>query len=371
MSFTIKTKDPHSRARLGVLSTPHGEVQTPVYMPVATQASVKAMTQEDLNSIGVEAILSNSYHLYLRPGTEVIAEAGGLHAFMGYDGMILTDSGGFQVWSLSDLREVDDEGVTFKSHIDGSAHRLTAEKVIQVQSALGSDCWTTLDECPPYPSTEAQTEQALRRTMAWTDRSAVELRRQRDAGKKSLFFPIVQGGFFPKLRERAAAHLETVPWDGASLGGFSLGEPKDLTWATLEATTAALPEAKPRYLMGVGTPKDVWEAVERGVDMMDCVFPTRAARNGMVMTRRGRYNIGVAANTRDRGPLDEGCSCFVCARYSRSYLRHLFKAKELSMYRYISYHNLHFMAETMGMIRKSLADGRFVEAKREYLEAYG
>ncbi|MCX5793908.1 MAG: tRNA guanosine(34) transglycosylase Tgt [Elusimicrobia bacterium] len=367
MSFLVRAQDPSCRARAGVLSTPHGEVETPVFMPVATQGTVKALSQEDLGTLGVRAILSNSYHLYLRPGVEVVRKAGGLHRFMAYDGMILTDSGGFQVLSLADLRNVDDEGVTFKSHLDGSEHRLTAESVIDVQRGLGSDCWTTLDECAPYPADEAHAAAALRRTMAWSDRSVAALQRARDAGAKSLFFPILQGSFHPSLRRRAVEHLQTLPWDGVSIGGLSVGEPKDMTWSTLDLVTSLLPQGKPRYLMGVGTPADLWEAVSHGVDMMDCVWPTRVARNGLAMTRRGRLNICNSACREDFSPLDADCACLVCRRYTRAYLSHLFRAKELLAYRLLSYHNVHLMMETAAAIRRSLYDGCFEVKRREFL----
>jgi queuine tRNA-ribosyltransferase len=370
VSFLVRTKDSATRARAGVLSTPHGEVETPVFMPVATQGTVKALSQEDLAALGVRAILSNSYHLYLRPGVETIRKAGGLHRFMAYDGMILTDSGGFQVLSLSDLRSVDDEGVTFKSHLDGSTHRLTAESVIEVQRDLGSDCWTTLDECAPYPADETHAAAALRRTMAWSDRSVRALQRARDAGAKSLFFPILQGSFHPSLRHQAVDHLQTLPWDGVSIGGLSVGEPKETTWSTLDLVTSLLPQDKPRYLMGVGTPEDLWEAVSHGVDMMDCVWPTRVARNGLAVTHRGRLNISNSAFREDFSPLDPDCSCFVCQRYSRAYLCHLYRAKELLVYRLLTYHNLHLMLDIAASIRRALREGCFEAARQEFLARY-
>ncbi|MFA6318750.1 MAG: tRNA guanosine(34) transglycosylase Tgt, partial [Elusimicrobiota bacterium] len=305
--------------------------------------------------------------LYLRPGCPEIKAAGGLHAFMGYDGMILTDSGGFQVMSLSDLREVDDHGVSFKSHIDGSPHRLTPESVIEVQAALGSDCWTTLDVCPAYPCTEAEAASALERTMKWTDRSVPAVARFRDQGSRSLFFPILQGSVFPALRKRAAEHLASVPHDGVSIGGLSVGEPKELTWSTLAAVSGFLPDAEPRYLMGVGTPEDVWESVAAGADMMDCVFPTRVARNGQVFTRTGRYNISNAPSRGNFSPVDPECGCFVCRKYTRAYLRHLFSSRELLVYRLLTYHNLFFMLRTMEEIRASLREGRFAAAKKAFL----
>ena len=325
------------------------------------------MSPTELAELGTCMVLGNTFHLWLRPGLEVIAAHGGLHRFMSYDGMILTDSGGFQVLSLADLRAVDDEGVTFKSHLDGSEHRLTAESVIEVQRTLGSDCWTTLDECPPYPADEARASAALRRTMAWSDRSAVAVRRARDAGARSLFFPILQGSFHPDLRRRAVDHLQSLPWDGVSIGGLSVGEPKDLTWSTLELVTALLPKDKPRYLMGVGTPEDLWEAAARGVDMMDCVWPTRVARNGLAVMRRGRLNIANSACRDDLSPIDPDCACFVCRRYSRAYLSHLFRAKELSVYRLLTYHNLHLMLGIAAAIRRAIREGAFSARRREFL----
>ncbi|MBI5624844.1 MAG: tRNA guanosine(34) transglycosylase Tgt [Elusimicrobia bacterium] len=365
--FEVQARDAATRARTGVLRTPHGDVETPVFMPVATLGSVKALSQEDLSELGVRAILANSYHLYLRPGCAEIKAAGGLHGFMGYDGMILTDSGGFQVMSLSDLREVDDHGVSFRSHIDGSAHRLTPESVIEVQAALGSDCWTTLDVCPAYPCTEAQAEDALKRTMAWTDRSVPAVRRFKDEGAASLFFPILQGSVYPELRKRAAEHLSRVPHDGVSIGGLSVGEPKELTWASLSAAASFLPDGEPRYLMGVGTPEDVWEASAAGADMMDCVFPTRVARNGQVFTRTGRYNISNAPSRANFAPVDPECPCFVCRKYTRAYLRHLFSSRELLVYRLLTYHNLFFMLRVMAEVRGAIREGRFVQAKKDFL----
>ena len=370
MSFTIAASDSQTKARAGVLHTPHGDVHTPVYMPVATQASVKAISQEDLELLGAKAILANSYHLYLRPGTKTIMAAGGLHKFMNYDGMILTDSGGFQVLSMADLRKLDDEGVVFRSHIDGSEHRLTPEKVIGIQSELGSDCWTTLDECPPYPATEAQALQALERTTRWLEKSVPEVERRRAGGQKSLFFPLLQGGLFPHLRRRAAEHMRTQPFDGVSIGGFCVGEPKELMWQVVDETTAALPLDKPRYLMGIGTPEDLWDAVALGIDMLDCVWPTRVARNGQVMTRYGKFNITNSRFREDFAPIDEQCSCFVCKRYTRAYLAHLFRAKELVVHRLLSFHNLHLMAEIMTTIRLALLRGEFSSARRAFFERY-
>ncbi|MDD5657864.1 MAG: tRNA guanosine(34) transglycosylase Tgt, partial [Elusimicrobia bacterium] len=272
--------------------------------------------------------------------------------------------------SLADLRRVEDDGVVFRSHLDGSEHRLTAESVIGVQRDLGSDCWTTLDELAPYPCAQAAAAEALRRTMAWSDRSVRALMSAREAGCESLFFPILQGSFFENLRRRAAEHLETLPWDGVSIGGLSIGEPKDLTWSTLELIVSLLPRDKPRYLMGMGTPEDLWAAVGRGVDMMDCVWPTRVARNGQAMTRFGRLNIVNSAHREDFSPLDPECACFVCRRYSRAYLSHLFRTKELLVYRLLSFHNLHFLLEITATMRKALAEGRFTAERETFLARY-
>ncbi|MDE2314540.1 MAG: tRNA guanosine(34) transglycosylase Tgt [Elusimicrobia bacterium] len=369
--FTVEASDASSKARAGVLRTRRGTlVPTPVFMPVATQASVKAVSQEDLELLGVRAILANSYHLYLRPGLETVAAAGGLHRFMRYDGMILTDSGGFQVLSLAGLRDIDDDGVSFRSHLDGSPHRLTPEKVIDIQASLGSDCWTTLDHCPPYPASEAEAAKALARTLDWTERSVPALKRQRESGKECLFFPIAQGSFYPELRRRAAEHMGEIPADGVSLGGFSVGEPKDVTWDALNRIVDFLPPEKPRYLMGVGTPQDLWDAIACGVDMMDCVYPTRVARNGGVMSRKGQFNIGNSPMRRDFSPLDPECGCFVCKGYTRAYLSHLFRAKELAVLRLLTYHNLQLMADVAAMIRRAIVEGRFAQERARFFSAF-
>jgi queuine tRNA-ribosyltransferase len=370
MSFTVLAQDKSCPARAGVLNTPRGPVETPVFMPVATQAAVKALDSDDMRRLGTKAMLANSYHLYLRPGVDLMQAAGGLHKFMDYEGFILTDSGGFQVLSLSKLRQVDDEGVTFKSHIDGSTHRLTPESVINVQRGLGSDAWTTLDELIPYPSDDADALRALERTMKWTDRSVPEVERARREGARFLFFPLYQGALYPALRKRSAEHMASIPGDGVSIGGLCVGEPKDLTWSSLTETSLLLPQQRARYLMGVGTPRDLWDAVASGADMMDCVYPTRVARNGQVMARDGKYNITTARCRRDFTPLDPECSCWVCARYTKAYLGHLFRAEEIAIHRLISYHNLHFMAEIMDTIRKSLLEHRFHEARSAFIARY-
>lgn len=369
--FRIETEDPSTQARAGKLHTAHGIVETPVFMPVATQGTLKAMTQEDMDALGVNAILANAYHLYLRPGTPVIEKAGGLHAFMNYSGAILTDSGGFQVYSLADLREVNEEGVTFKSHHDGSLHTLTPGKVIEIQAALGSDIWTSLDECPGYPCDQANARQALKRTMRWTEASARAFELEaRKREKRPLFFPILQGSVYPELRREGAEHMMAYDPDGISIGGFSVGEPKDLTWEVLARTTEALPKDKARYLMGMGTPEDLWEAVGAGIDMMDCVWPTRVARHGLAMVRSGKLNLLNSPFREDFAPLDVECSCRVCKTHSRAYLSHLFRVKEISAFQLVSHHNVHFLMDVMRIIRSAIIDGRFAQAKSEFFEIY-
>ncbi|MFA6028978.1 MAG: tRNA guanosine(34) transglycosylase Tgt [Elusimicrobiota bacterium] len=368
--FTETAKDPSSRARCGLLRTPHGEVETPVFMPVATQGTVKALAADDLDGLGAKAILANSYHLYLRPGAETVESAGGLHRFMDYGGAILTDSGGFQVFSLSPLRKVTEEGVTFASHHDGSKHVLTPESVIALQARLGSDIWTALDECVPWPCEDSAAREALRRTQRWAEASKEAVRRERERGKRSLFFPILQGGMVPELRRAAAEHLLSLEPDGFCLGGFSVGEDKSRTWDILETSTAALPGEKARYLMGMGAAEDLWEAVSRGVDMMDCVWPTRNARNGRVFTRTGWMNIKNAQFRRDERPIEEGCPCLACRRHTRAYLCHLYRCEELSVYRLLTLHNLHFTLGLMREIRESIRAGRFSEARRDFLSRY-
>ena len=371
MAFEITSKDAGSRARTGILRTAHGEVETPVFMPVATQGSVKALSSEDLAALGVQAILSNSYHLYLRPGAELVAQAGGLHRFMGFPGSILTDSGGFQVLSLADLRSITDESVTFKSHLDGSMHTLTPESVIRLQARLGSDIWTTLDECPPFPCTEAEAERALGRTMRWMEASAPVFKEEsakREA--PALFFPVVQGSLYPVLRARAAEHAAGLGVDGFSLGGYCVGEEKERTWSVLEGMVEHLPGPKPRYLMGMGTPVDLWEAVRLGVDMLDCVWPTRVARNGHAITADGGINIQNRAFQNDFSPLDTDCGCMACRRHTRAYISHLHRAKELSAYRLLTLHNVHYSLQIMRRIRAAIRAGTFMEERRRFLEAF-
>ncbi len=351
-------------ARLGVFTTPHGDIPLPAFAPVGTQATVKTLTPDELHMIGVDLILSNTYHLYLRPGADVIAELGGLHRFMGWDGPILTDSGGFQVFSLAHMRRVDPDGVTFRSHIDGSLHRFTPEVVIHTQELLGADIIMPLDICPP-PDDRQAVEEAVRLTNRWAVRA-----REAHTRPDQALFGIVQGGIFPDLRREAAEFLVDLDFPGYAIGGLSVGETKEQMYATLEETIPHLPADRPRYLMGVGTPEDILEAVARGVDLFDCVLPTRVARNGGLLTHEGRINIRNARYARDPNPIEPGCTCYTCQRFSRAYLRHLFKAGEILGLRLATLHNLHFMQQLMQRIRESIREGRFQEFKASFLARY-
>jgi len=335
-------------ARKGRLMTPHGEVKTPAFMPVGTQATVKGMTPELLKSIGTQIVLSNTYHLHIRPGEKLISSLGGLHRFMSWDGPILTDSGGFQVFSLARLMEVSDSGIKFASHIDGTRHELTPEKAIVIQEDLGSDIMMCLDECIPYPADIEYARQAADRTTAWARRSL-------DARTKDrALFGIIQGGVYPELRKKNAREISSMPFEGMAIGGLSVGEDRDVMLSTLDATLAYIPVEKPRYLMGVGGPVDIVEAVARGVDMFDCVLPTRNARNGMLFTRQGRLSIKQARFRDDPLPPDENCSCYTCRNFSRAYLRHLFLSKEILSSILNTIHNLHFYLELMSDIRHAI-----------------
>lgn len=362
--FTLFETEPEGAARLGRIVTSHGAISTPAFAPVGTQASVKALDPRDLNDLGAQLVLSNTYHLYLRPGVDVISSLGGLHAFMGWEGPILTDSGGFQVFSLADQRSVSDEGVVFRSHIDGSQHSFSPEMVIQVQESLGADIIMCLDECA-QPYDRDYHEQSLSRTHAWA-------RRCREAHRATgqALFAIVQGGVFPDLRQRSAQFLASLDFPGYAIGGLSVGESKGEMHAMLDITLAHLPEDRPRYLMGVGSPEDLLEGVARGVDLFDCVLPTRLARNGALLTHRGRINIRNARYQRDGEPIEVGCTCFTCRSFSRAYVRHLFASRELLGYRLASIHNVHFIMQLMRDTRAAVANGRFRLFKEHFLEEY-
>jgi len=364
VSFDVAQSDRTSAARTGVLHTPHGDIPTPVFAPVGTQATVKTLTPDELHDLDATLILANTYHLYLRPGAEVIAKLGGLHAFMGWPGPILTDSGGFQVFSLESLRRVSDDGVVFRSHIDGSEHVFSPEKAISIQEQLGADIIMTLDECPD-PLDRDYNRVALDRTHRWAERCLKAHRRSDQA-----LFGILQGGVFPDLRRESARFLTALGFDGYALGGLSVGEPKAKTWEMLDVTVPLLPLDRPRYLMGVGSPEDLFEGVERGIDVFDCVLPTRLARNGAVFTSQGRINLRKAQFAEDPAPIEEGCTCYTCQRFTRAYLRHLYKAGEILGLRLNTLHNLHFLLDLMRRIRAAILDGSLGQLKQRFLATY-
>jgi queuine tRNA-ribosyltransferase len=351
----IIKKSNKSKARAGKLTTPHGTIDTPAFMPVGTQGAVKAVTPLQVKEIGAQIILCNTYHLYLRPGTEVIKKAGGLHEFIGWDGPILTDSGGYQVFSLSKLRKIDDEGVTFNSHIDGSEHRLTPEKVVEIQSVLGSDIMMPLDECVAYPSNKAEVEKAVKRTSLWAKRSKEALG-ARDEMRGELF-GIVQGGMFKDLRKRSAEEIRSLDFPGYGIGGLSVGEPKDVMIEMLEVSTDNLEYEKPKHLMGVGFPEDIEEAVKYGIDFFDCVIPTRLARHGAFLTGEGKEIIKNAKFEKDFSPLEGSCDCYACKNFTRAYIRHLFLANEILPLTLMTIHNLRYIMRLMEGIRRKIAGG--------------
>jgi len=363
-SFELIAEDKHSHARAGLLHTPHGNIPTPVFMPVGTQATVKTLAPVDLYDLKTRLILGNTYHLYLRPGADLIADFGGLHNFMNWDGAILTDSGGFQVFSLSGLRQVDEDGVTFRSHIDGSQHRFTPENVIEIEEKIGADIIMVLDECPPPDDYDYNVE-ALARTHRWAERCRAAHKRSDQA-----LYGIVQGGIFADLRAQSAEFLTSLDFPGYGIGGLSVGETKAEMHTILEVMHPILPRNKPRYLMGVGSPEDLFECVARGIDQFDCVLPTRIARNGAVFTHQGRINLRNARFAADKNPIEPDCQCYTCQNFSLAYLRHLVVAKETLVLRLATLHNLHFMLETMRRIRRSILDGSFVDYKNSFLAAY-
>jgi queuine tRNA-ribosyltransferase len=354
-------------ARLGRVHTPHGSFDTPAFMPVGTLATVKTMSPEDLKEMGAGIILSNTYHLWLRPGHEIIREAGGLHKFMNWDRAILTDSGGFQVFSLSEFRKIEEEGVHFRNHMSGEKLFLSPEKAMEIQNALGSDIMMAFDECPPYPATYEYMQKSVERTSRWAERCLNAHSRPNDQG----LFGIVQGGEYEELRKQSAKDLVSLDFPGYAVGGLSVGEPKDIMNRMLEHTTPLLPTNKPRYLMGVGSPDSLIDGSIRGIDMFDCVLPTRIARNGTLMTSTGRLVVKNAQFTRDFGPLDEHCDCYTCRNYSRAYIRHLIKCDETFGIRLTSYHNLYFLLRLMEKVRQAIMEDRLGDFREEFFERYG
>jgi len=367
--FEVLSRCPYTGARRGRIYTPHGIVDTPAFMPVGTQGTVKAMTPEEVAALGAQIILGNTYHLYLRPGAEIVRQAGGLHRFMNWKGAILTDSGGFQVFSLGNLRQISEEGVLFRSHIDGSAHFLSPEKAVQIQNDLGADIIMPLDECTPYPCSYEYARESAQRTTRWARRC------QKAHGlENQALFGIVQGGVYRDLRVQHAREITDLDFPGYAIGGLSVGEPKEMMYEVLEWVTPFLPQERPRYLMGVGTPDCLLEGVARGIDMFDCVLPTRIARNGTVLTSRGRLVVRNAVYAQDYSPLEPGCSCYACSNYTRAYIRHLIKAKEILGVRLTTIHNLHFILRLMQEMRRALEEGcfyQFYKEKREIFAAAG
>ncbi|MDO5144429.1 MAG: tRNA guanosine(34) transglycosylase Tgt [bacterium] len=354
-----------SGARLGVVHTPHGDIPTPIYMPVGTAACVKAMTSREMEEIGTQILLSNTYHLHLRPGEALVKEAGGLHRFMDWHKPILTDSGGFQVFSLAGIRKIREEGVTFQSHIDGSRHFIGPEESMDIQEALGSDICMAFDVCSPYPCDYKTAKENMERTHRWAERCKTHHTRE-DQG----LFGIVQGAFYKDLRVESAKALAAMDFPGYGIGGLSVGEPKPVMYEMLDEIRPYMPENKPRYLMGVGTPDCLIEGVLRGIDMFDCVLATRIARNGTVLTSKGRVVVKNGQFAHDFGPIDEQCDCYACRHYSRAYVRHLFKAGEITAGRLASIHNLRFLIHMMEEMRQAIAEDRFLDYRREFYERY-
>jgi queuine tRNA-ribosyltransferase len=368
--FTILARDPETRARAGRLSLPHGEVETPAFMPVGTNATVKAVDPETLKEMGIGMILCNAYHLYLRPGTEVVGRCGGLHRFMGWDRNILTDSGGFQVFSLAPFRKITDEGVSFRSHIDGSARSLTPAAVVDLQTVLGSDVLMPLDVCTAFGASEREASEAVRRTTFWARESLAAWREKTGAGFPGILFGIVQGNFFPALRRESAGALVDLDFPGYAIGGLSVGEEEGRFEEMLVLTAALLPKTKPRYVMGIGTPWHLLKAVGEGIDLFDCVFPTRTARNALVFTRVGTINLRNEKFKLDDRPLDPECGCPVCRRFSRAYFRHLYKCGEILAAMLATRHNLWFLDRLMRDVRVAIAEGRFQAFAKDFLERY-
>lgn len=368
MKFDLLKTSDKSRARRGRITTAHSVIETPVFMPVGTQATVKALKPEEVREMGADIILSNTYHLYLRPGHELIREAGGLHNFMNWSGSVLTDSGGFQVFSLGKMRKITEEGVKFQSFLDGSRHMLTPEKSIEIQITLGSDIMMAFDECAPYPADRNYIKNSLERTTRWLKRCAAV---DYDHEKQALF-GIMQGGMYKDLRKQSAEEITDIDLPGYAIGGLSVGEPKDIMYDILDDCADLLPKEKPRYLMGVGSPDCLLEGVARGIDMFDCVIPTRIARNGMAYTHEGKVSIKNKKYERDFTSLDPKCDCYVCRNYSRAYLRHLFKSNEILSSMLLSHHNVYYLVNMMKEVREAIEEDRFEEYRENfYVETSG
>ena len=372
--FKLIRKDTATSARVAEISTPHGKFQTPVFMPIGTQGSVKTLSSEDLKQVGAEIILGNSYHLYLRPGHDLILKAGGLHRFMNWDYPILTDSGGYQIFSLNSLARVTEEGVRFQSHWDGSYHHFTPEKVVEIQRSLAADIIMTLDECVPFPATFEQAKRACDFSLDWAEKCKREHERsgsESELGMSQALFGIIQGSTYPELRDESARSLLGLDFAGYAIGGLSVGEPKTTMFSIIQMLSGILPQDKPRYLMGAGTPADIVKAVKNGIDMFDCVLPTRNARNGTVFTPKGKLPLRNAEFARDFSPIDSDCDCVTCRNYTRAYIRHLIQVGEITGLRLATLHSLHFYMNLMEKIREAILNGNFHQWSQRFLEEYG
>lgn len=369
LKFEVIKQDKYCNARCGIIHTDHGDIETPIFMPVGTRGTVKTMTPEELKEIGAQIILGNTYHLYLKPGMDIMEKAGGLHKFMHWDKPILTDSGGFQVFSLSDIRHIEENGVEFRSHIDGSKHFFTPEKSIQIQETIGSDIMMSFDECAPYPATYDYIDKSMHRTIRWA-RRGLDYHKEHSKPYQSLF-GIIQGGMYKDLRKISIEETCAMDFDGFSIGGISVGEPKEEFLDILNYTTPLLPYDKPRYNMGVGTPDYLLESYQAGIDMADCVLPTRIARNGTALTSRGKLVARNAKYKEDFTPLDPDCDCYVCKNYSRAYIRHLLNVNEILGARLLSYHNLYFLLKMCEEVRKAIMADSFLDYKRDFYRKYG
>ncbi|MDK6291158.1 MULTISPECIES: tRNA guanosine(34) transglycosylase Tgt [Aerococcus] len=367
LTYELIKTEKHTGARLGRVITPHGSFETPIFMPVGTLATVKGLSPEELKGLGAEIILSNTYHLWLRPGDDIVKEAGGLHQFMNWDRPILTDSGGFQVFSLTKIRRLEEEGVYFRSHLNGHRLFLSPEKAISIENNLGADIIMSLDECPPFDASYDYMKNSINRTTRWAERGLAAHQRPEDQA----LFGIIQGGGYKDLRLQHAQDLINLDFPGYSIGGLSVGESKDEMYAVLDYLTPVMPSHKPRYLMGVGSPDALIEGAIRGIDMFDCVLATRIARNGTCMTSRGRLVVKNATFKRDFRPLDEACSCYTCQNYSRAYIRHLIHTNEILGARLTSIHNLHFLTDLMANVRQAIRDDNLLDFKEDFFERYG
>jgi queuine tRNA-ribosyltransferase len=368
--FTLLKNDTRSKARRGQLKTDHGTIETPFFMPVGTNGSVKCLTWEDLNEIGAQIELSNTYHLFLRPGTDLIEEQGNLHAFMGWNKPVLTDSGGYQVFSLAKLRKITDEGVSFRSHVDGSEKFFSPEKVIEVEKIFGSDIMMPLDECAPYPCDYEEAKRSVQRTAIWAQRSYEHFHKIERKDYRQFIFGIIQGAVYQDLRERSARDILSIPFDGYAIGGVSVGEPVEEMFKTLDWVMPFMPKEKPRYFMGIGLPDQIVKAVGQGIDMFDTCLPTRFGRHGTAFTDAGRMIVLNAQYTDDFNPIGPDCECMVCKNYSRAYIRHLVKQREITGLRLITYHNVHYYINLMRRIRRAIEQDRFEEFEKDFLEKY-